>query len=265
MPGDDVGDAADRDVRRGKAVAAAGGQHGVALGDAPEQWRVGDEAHPRQAVAAVPVEHAGLAGDLDRGERRRGGRRRRRRRRCVPNTPRRQRSVRRATLVDEGGSVVVVVVDVVVVTSSTASPLGTVAGRRGRRRRVDLGDHLHRHAVERIGDEHHDARLGRNVRDLADQPGVVDDRHADAEAVERAAVDLDALVEVARRRSDHLARLELERRQRLEVEGARATRSSPAAQPGRRPGRCAACRSAVAGGRSRARGRRPWSSRPTPA
>ena len=69
-------------------------------------------------------------------------------------------------LVEEGGRVVVVVV-VVVVTSSTASPLGTVSGAVvvgvGSTSAITFTGHV----VERIGDEHHDARLGRDVGDLA--------------------------------------------------------------------------------------------------
>ena len=52
------------------------------------------------------------------------------------------------------------VVDVVVVTSSTGMPLGTVSATVVVGAGFVLGDHLHRHVVPRVGDEHHDAGLG---------------------------------------------------------------------------------------------------------
>ena len=87
---------------------------------------------------------------------------------------------------------------VVVVTSPTASPLGTVTGTVVAGVGQHLGHDLHRHVVLRIGDEHDDRRLGEDVGDLADEPGAVDDGHADLDPVERATIDLDPLIEVAR-------------------------------------------------------------------
>ena len=78
MPGvlDDVGDPADRDVRRREALAAAGGQHRIADPRSRPNW--GESAMKRtrgRGRRAEPVEHAGFAGHLDRfGSGRRRGR-----------------------------------------------------------------------------------------------------------------------------------------------------------------------------------------------
>ena len=65
-------------------------------------------------------------------------------------------------------------------------------------------EHLRLNRKLRIGDEHHEAAVGIHLRDLADQAGTVGDGHSNRDTVAAADSDLDRVLEVAGRLTDHL-------------------------------------------------------------
>jgi hypothetical protein len=57
-----------------------------------------------------------------------------------------------------------------------------------------------------IGEQHDDRRLRRHARHFANESRFVERRHADSDAVNRSAIDLNLLIEVPRRLPDEARR-----------------------------------------------------------